>query len=597
MALAVGRRPREDFLMSRAMTIDQALEQAATQWGSADKAGARQLMQQVLTAAPDHPGALNLAGCAAFEDGNAGMALALFEKAAARAPADAAVQGNLARSEFAVGRVERARRRGEYLATIAPQAQAMCREFEAKLAAAQRPPAIAASFYSADAGQLRRDIESYLHAAASGMPRSLLQQPKVLIAPHAGHVYSGATAAKAYARIQPFAQGIRRVVLLGPAHRVAFKGVALPGAGAYVSPLGAVPIDTLAADAISDLPFVVTRADAHAPEHSLEVHLPFLQCALGPFELLPLVVGDVAPAQVAQVIDRLWGGPETLIVISTDLSHFHGYGEANQIDAASCAQVMALDATLNHEQACGATPVNALLELAQRKGLRIEQIERCNSGDTAGDKDRVVGYASFALYEPARKAGSAAAGLSPEQGLALVQLARASLHEATGAPREPIPGLKSFQGPGAAFVTLTKQGQLRGCIGSLQAARPLADDVRANAMAAALQDPRFSPVTAAEAPGLQVEVSVLTEARPLSFANESHAIWQLQPGIDGVIFECEERGRAFRSTYLPQVWEQIPQPRAFLAHLKVKAGLPFDFWSPQVRVSVYQVQKFSESET
>ena len=582
--------------MSQTLTIDQALEQAAARWGSADKASARHLVQQVLTAAPDHPGALNLAGCAAFEDGNTGMALALFEKAAARAPDDVAVQGNLARSEFAVGRVERARRRGEYLATLAPQAQAMCREFEASLARAQRPSAIASTFFSADAGQLRRDIEGYLHAASSGMPRSLLQQPKVLIAPHAGHVYSGATAAKAYARIQPFAQGVRRVVLLGPAHRVYFKGIALPGSGAYVSPLGAVAIDTLAADAIADLPFIVTRADAHEPEHSLEVHLPFLQCALGPFELLPLVVGDVPSSQVAQVIDRLWGGPETLIVISTDLSHFHGYDEANLIDAASCAKVMALDATLSHEQACGATPVNALLELAVGRRLRIEQIERCNSGDTAGDRQRVVGYASFALYEPG-KTGRASAGLSAEQGLALVQLARASLHEATGAAREPVPGLKSFQGPGAAFVTLTSRGQLRGCIGSLQASRPLADDVCANAMAAALQDPRFSPVTAAEAPGLQVEVSVLTEPQPLLFANESHAIWQLQPGVDGVIFECDEQGRSFRSTYLPQVWEQIPGPRAFLAHLKVKAGLPFDFWSPQVRLSVYQVQKFSESET
>lgn len=581
-------------MTATSLTVDQALEQASSRWKNGDRDTARALVQQVLTAAPDHPGALNLAGCAAFEDGHAGMALALFEKAASRTPADPAVQGNLARSEFAVGRVERARRRAEYLATVNPQARAMCREFEGKLAAARRPPAIASSFYAGDAAQLRRDVEGYLQAAAGGVPRSMLQQPKVLIAPHAGHIYSGATAAKAYARIQPFAQSIRRVVLLGPAHRVYFKGIALPGAGAYASPLGAVPIDTLAADAIADLPFVVTRPDAHGPEHSLEVHLPFLQCALGAFELLPLVVGDITPAQVAQALDRLWGGPDTLVLISTDLSHFHAYDEAVRIDTESCARVMALDASLNHEHACGATPVNALLQLAARKGLRIEQIERCNSGDTAGDRDRVVGYASFALYEPT--AGGQDGALSREQGLALVQLARASLHEATGASKEPVPGLKSFQGPGAAFVTLTQGGQLRGCIGSLQASRPLADDVRANAAAAALHDPRFAPVTAAQAPGLEVEVSVLSPPQPLSFANESHALWQLQPGRDGVIFECEEGGRAFRSTYLPQVWEQIADPRAFMAHLKVKAGLPFDFWSPRVRLSVYRVQKFSEGE-
>jgi len=422
----------------------------------------------------------------------------------------------------------------------------------------------------------------------------MFHRPMVLTAPHAGHVYSGATVAHAYARIQPFAASIRRVVLLGPAHRVPFKGIALPGVGAYASPLGSVPIDTLAADAIADMPFVVTHPQAHGPEHSLEVHLPFLQCALGAFELLPLVVGDATPAQVAEVIDRLWGGEETLIVISTDLSHFHTYDQANKIDAGSCAQIMALNPTLSHEQACGATPVNALLQLAARRGLRIEQIDRVNSGDTAGDKDRVVGYASFALYQPSAATGGSL--LSAEQGLALVQLARASLHEAVGASKEPIPGLKSFQAPGAAFVTLTKRGQLRGCIGSLQATRPLAEDVRGNAAAAALQDPRFAPVSSAEAPGLEVEVSVLTEPHPLLFANQSHAIWQLRPGVDGVILECVEQGRAFRSTYLPQVWEQIPQPRAFMAHLLVKAGLPFDFWSPQVRLSTYQVQKFSERE-
>jgi AmmeMemoRadiSam system protein A len=337
---------------------------------------------------------------------------------------------------------------------------------------------------------------------------------------------------------------------------------------------------------------VHTRPDAHGPEHSLEVHLPFLQRALGSFELLPLVVGDATPQEVAQVIDRIWGGPETLIVISTDLSHYHPYDEANAIDSVTCAEVMAMDATLNHEQACGATPVNALLQLARAKGLRIEQLARCNSGDTAGDKDRVVGYASFALYEGTPEASSN--DLTPEQGAALVQLAHSALHEAVGAPKVAAPDVRGFAAPGAAFITLTQNGQLRGCIGSLQAARPLSEDVRANAAAAALHDHRFARVTAAEAPGLEVEVSVLTAPEPLAFANESHAIWQLQPHMHGVIFECAVNGQAYRSTYLPQVWEQISGARAFMAHLKVKAGLPFDFWSPQVRLHIYRVQKFIE---
>ncbi|MET0311792.1 MAG: AmmeMemoRadiSam system protein B [Burkholderiaceae bacterium] len=579
------------------LTVDEALAQAASRWGAGgddNRMAAKQLVHQVLRVAPDHPGALNLAGCTAFEEGNPGVALALFEKATAAAPGDLAVQGNLARSEFMVGHIERARRRADYLASISPQCAGIPSELENQLARSRRAPAVAGIFFTGNPEVLAREVDGHIAAGAADG-----RQPKLVVVPHAGHIYSGATAGLAYARVKPFGQAaggpIRRVVLLGPAHRVYVKGVALPGAGSWDSPLGSVPIDTLGADAIADLPFVGTRSDAHAPEHCLEVQLPFLQRALGRFELLPLVVGDTTPADVAKVIERLWGGDETLIVISTDLSHYHAYEEANAIDAASCARVMALDASLGHEQACGATPLNAALAMAAARNLAIEQVARCNSGDTAGDRERVVGYASFALYEP-KAAAAEVPMLTQEQGLALVQLARASLHEATGAVREPMPGTKSFQAEGASFVTLTKSGSLRGCIGSLQAHRPLAEDVRANAAAAALQDPRFAPVTGEEAASLDVEVSVLSPPVEMSFASESHAIWQLAPGRDGVVFECLHAGRACRSTYLPQVWEQIASPRAFLASLKVKAGLPFDFWSPGIRLSTYRVAKFSESE-
>jgi AmmeMemoRadiSam system protein B/AmmeMemoRadiSam system protein A len=464
-----------------------------------------------------------------------------------------------------------------------------------------RPPALAGTFMQADPVALAREVDHYLQPTSFAPPGPC---PKVLIAPHAGHIYSGRTAGRAYALLAPFGEKvggpIRRVVLLGPAHRVYVKGVALPGADAFATPLGSVPVDTLGALAISDLPFVVTRADVHAPEHSLEVHVPFLQRVLGKFELLPLVVGDVAPALVAELIDRLWGGPEVLLVISTDLSHFHTYAQASGIDAGSCAQVMALDASITHDQACGATPLNAMLQVAQRKGLHIVELERCNSGDTGANtpqgRERVVGYASFALYEDVQ-IGSLAAQeplLTPEQGRRAVQLARAALHAAVGAPPVTTPGDEDLQLPGASFVTLTQHGQLRGCIGSLQAYRPLAQDLAANATAAALKDPRFTPVREDEAVGLGVEISVLSPSRLLSFGNQAHALWQLRPGVDGVVFECTHQGRTFRSTFLPQVWEQLPQVVNFMAHLKVKAGLPADFWSSAVRLSVYQVQKFHE---
>ncbi len=465
-----------------------------------------------------------------------------------------------------------------------------------------RPSALAGTFMQADPAALAHDVDLYLHQGACAAPGPC---PKVLIAPHAGHPYSGRTAGRAYALLTHFgavAGGpIRRVVLLGPAHRVYVKGVALPGADAFATPLGAVPVDTLGAMAIADLPFVVTRADVHATEHSLEVHVPFLQRVLGNFELLPLVVGDVAPAQVAEVLDRLWGGPEVLLVISTDLSHFLSYDQANSIDAASCAQVMALDASVTHQQACGATPLNGMLQLARRKGMRIAELERCNSGDTGANtaegRQRVVGYASFALHENAsadHPSPVKTPAFTLEQGVRAVQIARAALHAAVGAMPATLAHDDDLQMPGASFVTLTQQGRLRGCIGSLQAHRPLAQDLRANAQAAALKDPRFSPVSAQEALELRVEVSVLTPAKALTFANQAHALWLLRPGVDGVVLECLHEARVFRSTFLPQVWEQLPSVVNFIANLKVKAGLPANFWSPEMRLSVYQVQKFHE---
>jgi MEMO1 family protein len=478
-----------------------------------------------------------------------------------------------------------------------------------------RRPAVAGTFMQASPELLAQEVDHYLQSDAALDLASAC--PKVLIAPHAGHIYSGRTAGRAYALVRAFGQHgsgrIRRVVLLGPAHRVYVKGIALPGVDAYATPLGLLPVDTLGALAVEDLPFVVTRPDVHGPEHSLEVQVPFLQRALGQVQLLPLVVGDVSAAQVAQVIERLWGGDDVLLVVSTDLSHFHAYDEANAIDHASCEQVLALDGSLTHEQACGATPLNGLLSVARNRGLRIAQLEQCNSGDTGANtsagRARVVGYASFALYESAPGTGGDGTELSEEQGARLVALARHALQGAVtagamGAPQPPksAPSLLAaatdlaLQANGASFVTLTQNGQLRGCIGSLQAYRPLVQDVQANACAAALQDPRFPPVSANEAPGLRLEVSVLAAAQPLSFANQAHALWQLQPGVHGVIFECVHQGRSYRSTFLPQVWEQLPNVVTFMAHLKAKAGLAQDFWSSEVRLSVYRVQKFKEAE-
>lgn len=257
-----------------------------------------------------------------------------------------------------------------------------------------RPAAVAGLFYPGERASLAREVERLMSAARARGGAA----PKALIAPHAGYVYSGPIAAGAYALLAPARDVITRVVLLGPAHRVPVRGLALPAASRFATPLGAVEIDQAAVERLRALPQIVVSDKAHAMEHSLEVHLPFLQRVLGEFRLVPLVVGDATPEEVAGVLDALWGGPETLILVSSDLSHYLSYREAVSVDRATCEAILALETDLHHEQACGATPVCGLTLAAQRKGLRAELLDVRNSGDTAGDKSRVVGYAAFAFY-------------------------------------------------------------------------------------------------------------------------------------------------------------------------------------------------------
>lgn len=266
--------------------------------------------------------------------------------------------------------------------------------------AAIRPAAVAGMFYPADALELGEEVDTLLGSAPR--PPFDAASIKAIAVPHAGYVYSGATAAAAYRLLEGRHAAIRRVVLLGPTHRVAVRGLALPNVDIFETPLGGVPVDTELAARIERLPQVVGSRAAHAAEHSLEVQLPFLQRVIGEFSLLPLAVGMVRPEDVAEAIDAVWGGAETLIVVSTDLSHFHPYREARELDSATVADVLALRGDIDHEHACGATPLNGLLVSARRRGLTPHLVDARNSGDTAGDRSRVVGYASFAFCEARR---------------------------------------------------------------------------------------------------------------------------------------------------------------------------------------------------
>ena len=259
-----------------------------------------------------------------------------------------------------------------------------------------RPSAVAGTFYSIPRLELEREVGELLHEAK---PTTTPAVPKAIIVPHAGYVYSGPTAAVAYAQLVNARQIVRRVVLLGPVHRVAVRGLALPAAEAFETPLGRVELDREAIASIANMQQIIVSEAAHAQEHSLEVQLPFLQTMLENFKLVPLAVGDASPDEVAAVLEKLWGGPETLIVISSDLSHFLPYYVAQSVDQQTVQSILNLSGSLSHDQACGGTPINGLIVAAQRHHLRPQFLDYRNSGDTAGDKSRVVGYASIAFME------------------------------------------------------------------------------------------------------------------------------------------------------------------------------------------------------
>jgi hypothetical protein len=436
---------------------------------------------------------------------------------------------------------------------------------------------VAGAFYPAAEAELRAAVETCLHRPAAGTTPGPV--PKALIAPHAGYVYSGTVAGSAYRLLAPAADTIRRVVLLGPSHRVAFRGLAVPSVAAFSTPLGDVPLDREVIDAlVARFPQVAVSDQAHAAEHSLEVHLPFLQCVLRDFSLVPLSVGEASPEAVAQVIEAVWGGRETLIVVSTDLSHYLDYATACKVDRATAKAIEELRfEDIAYDHACGRNPVRGLLAVARRHGLVVKLLDLRNSGDTAGGRDRVVGYAACGVF-----------GRDP-RAAALLRVARESVANglATGQPLriDPEGFAPELRAPGASFVTLNARGQLRGCVGSLEAARPLVVDVAQNAFAAAFRDGRFAPLTHAELYDLVFHISVLGAREPMAFASEADLLAQLRPGVDGLVIE--DAGR--RATFLPQVWESLPEPRQFLAHLKAKAGLAPGHWSDRLRAFRYRV--------
>jgi AmmeMemoRadiSam system protein B len=251
-------------------------------------------------------------------------------------------------------------------------------------------------FYSRDARELAHGVDTMLAAAPQPAPAAAL--PKAIIAPHAGYVYSGPVAGSAFAPLAPLRGRIARVVLIGPAHRVAFEGLALPEADAFATPLGLVTVDRDAREALLALPQVIASDHAHAGEHSLEVELPFVQEVLGAVSVVPIVVGEASDVSAAEALDLVWGGPETCVVVSSDLSHYHPYATAQRLDRATARAVERLaPEDIGENDACGEVGMRALLRVARARGLRATTLDLRSSGDTAGPRDRVVGYGAFSL--------------------------------------------------------------------------------------------------------------------------------------------------------------------------------------------------------
>lgn len=483
-----------------------------------------------------------------------------------------------------------------------------------------REPAVAGLFYPAEPSALAAQIDDLLAAA----PRRSPGDVRALICPHAGYRYSGPTAAIGYRTVA--GRKFATVVLLAPSHYAAFSGASVARGTAFRTPLGLVPVARRAGALAtrppfhSEIPCPVERPgwwresslrappDGETPhtwEHSGEVHLPFLQRTLGRFELVPVVLGDCDPAAAAAAL-----APEiaddTLVVASTDLSHFHPYDEAKALDRACVDAICAMDsAAVRDCEACGKTPVLVLMELAKRKGWHPVLLDYRNSGDTAGDKSRVVGYAAVAFCaagSPATATPAPASAPPPTGGelpagerRSLLQLARRTIVAAAAHRPPPEPAADELPPPflarRACFVTLTEHGELRGCIGHLTAQAPLYRAVIENAVAAATKDPRFLPVTPEEVGGLGIEISLLTEPAPLPFGSPAELLAKLRPGRDGVILRIGDRS----ATFLPQVWEQLPDKEQFLAALCRKAGADPNAWrNPGTEVAIYRVEAFHE---
>ena len=445
---------------------------------------------------------------------------------------------------------------------------------------------VAGLFYPADAGALRALIAE----AQKGARPDGGVAPKVVVAPHAGIVYSGAVAATAFGPWARRREPLARIVIVGPAHRAAFRGLAIHPALAWSTPLGEAKAARHLHVRLAEAGAAKPDARPFAGEHSLEMHLVMLQAMLpAPFEILPILVGDATPGEVAAALRLVWGGPETGIAISSDLSHFLDDSHARALDGETARRIETLDVpALDGRRACGFLPIGGALTIAAERDLRVSGLHLATSADVGSDRSRVVGYGAFAM-EYAASARIADADRSLLLATAMAALASAARDggkaSAIALDGPVSPALTSLR---ATFVTLTEGGRLRGCIGSPAPLRPLIDDVAANAVQAGFGDPRFPPLTRADLESLRLDVSILSHPRPVPADSEAAILAALEPDRDGLIMG---KGRR-RALFLPSVWRELPDGHAFVSHLLRKAGLDPSPFPGDLEALRFRVESF-----
>ena len=459
----------------------------------------------------------------------------------------------------------------------------------------------AGSFYPASRSELKQTIDSLtLQAKQTNVQIPPHKQLKALILPHAGYIYSGLTAAHASLALRE--NRFDRVILMGPDHRIGFNNSAISDVKAYQTPLGLVRLSKDAAVLRRQSNLFRSIPDSDMLEHSVEVILPFLQHYIKNFEFIPIVIGRSDVKLLVHAIEPLID-EKTLLVASSDLSHHLSYPEAVERDKETINMILNLESDKllkSSNRACGIIPILIVLEMAGKYGWEPVLLHYSNSGDTAGGRSQVVGYAAIAFYgDSSMQKHHNYQQINPQLGQALVKLARQTIMERLGlkisgkgsdlvAAALKDDALEVRRG---TFVTLKIAGNLRGCIGSLAAKESILDGVKRNAVNAAFHDPRFSPLTVEEIEDVDIEISILTNPQPLEYTNGVDLISKLRVNVDGVILQ---KGRA-SATFLPQVWEQLPRPENFLSHLCVKAGLSANAWeNTRLKISTYQVQYFEE---